>query len=172
MLECPKQCEAKSGGCKNRLIANRLNMFKDLEIFYTQFRGYGLRTKVDIPKDTYIGEYCGEVITEEERQLRDKRNHKWRSRDIAFYTMALEDYYVDAELYGSIMRYINHSCDPNCVTLKYTSSNSVLHVCLFSAKNITAGEELTFSYASNHHDNILSFKCFCGSSNCTGIYKA
>uniref|UniRef100_A0AC34GW60 Histone-lysine N-methyltransferase n=1 Tax=Panagrolaimus sp. ES5 TaxID=591445 RepID=A0AC34GW60_9BILA len=172
LIECPKQCEAKPGGCKNRLIANRLNMFKDLEIFYTQYRGYGLKTKVDIPKGTYIGEYCGEVITEEEHERRNKSNHKWRSRDITFYTMALEDYFVDAELYGSIMRYINHSCNPNCVTLKYTSSNSAPHVCLFAAKNISAGEELTFSYASNHHDNVLSFKCFCGSDNCSGIYKA
>jgi SET domain-containing protein len=123
-------------------------------------------------KGTYIGEYCGEVITEEERERRDKNNEKWKSRDVAFYTMALENYYVDAELFGSIMRYVNHSCDPNCLTQVYTSSSMDAHVCLFAAKNILAGEELTFSYASNHHTNNSEYKCYCGSTNCTGIFAA
>jgi SET domain-containing protein len=40
------------------------------EVFYTGSRGFGLRTLVDIPKDTFIVEYRGEVISREESYKR------------------------------------------------------------------------------------------------------
>uniref|UniRef100_A0A914QQQ8 Post-SET domain-containing protein n=1 Tax=Panagrolaimus davidi TaxID=227884 RepID=A0A914QQQ8_9BILA len=70
------------------------------------------------------------------------------------------------------MRYSNHSCDPNLITQIYTASNYMQHVCFFAKRDIKAGEELTYSYASNHHKNENSFKCYCGAASCKGYFKA
>lgn len=187
--ECPKECGKMEGGCRNRLISNKINLYKNLEISFAENMGYGLRTNIDISKvcileffnltlkfcyfkGSYIGEYCGEIISKEEKEERDSNNEKWNSKDVGFYSMAFNGYFIDGTIQGSIMRYSNHSCNPNLITQTYTASNYIQHVCFFAKKNIKAGEELTFSYASNHHQNKHSFKCFCGTESCKGFFKA
>lgn len=56
-----------------------------------------------------------------------------------------EDTYLDASRKGSISRFINHSCEPNCTVEVWTVGRR-LRVGIFSLKDIPAGTELTFDY--------------------------
>ena len=55
------------------------------------------------------------------------------------------DLIIDATKKGSISRFINHSCDPNAETQKWTVSGEV-RIGFFSIKDIKKGEEITFDY--------------------------
>ncbi|MBN1802657.1 MAG: SET domain-containing protein-lysine N-methyltransferase [Candidatus Lokiarchaeota archaeon] len=64
-------------------------------------------------------------------------------------------------------RYINHSCNPNCII------DDDLNV--VTIRPVTAGEELTISYDivkkgenPGNWDPRWNFKCECGSKNCRG----
>ncbi|XP_071454410.1 uncharacterized protein [Hetaerina americana] len=55
--------------------------------------------------------------------------------------------YIDPTRIGNIGRYANHSCDPNTVAIGVRIQSPVPHLCLFAAKNLCPGEEVTFDYA-------------------------
>lgn len=62
-------------------------------------------------------EYVGELLDYEEFVRRTRQYSK--AGLVHHYFMALNaDEVVDATLRGSISRFINHSCDPNCETQK------------------------------------------------------
>ena len=52
---------------------------------------------------------------------------------------------IDAGPKGNLARFMNHSCDPNCITQKWTV-NGDTRVGLFALKDIPPGTELTFNY--------------------------
>ncbi len=56
--------------------------------------------------------------------------------------------------------FINHSCEPNCAL----SGN----VILVAARDIEAGEELTYDYATTDGSDYDEFECVCGSVSCRG----
>ena len=62
---------------------------------------------------------------------------------------------------------MNHSCDPNCITQKWTV-NGDTRVGLFAIKDIEPGTELTFNYQfETVGDN--KKQCMCGAKNCSGL---
>ena len=67
---------------------------------------------------------------------------------------------------GNISRFINHSCDPNAETQKWTV-NGELRVGFFSKRAIQPGEEVSFDYKYERYGNVAQ-KCFCGSKQCRG----
>lgn len=52
---------------------------------------------------------------------------------------------IEQEITGNISRFINHSCEPNAETQKWTV-NGELRIGFFSTRTILAGEEITFDY--------------------------
>lgn len=74
-------------------------------------------------RGTFIMEYVGELLDYEEFVRRTKQYSKSGLKH--HYFMALNaDEVVDATLQGSISRFINHSCDPNCETQKVFTQSS------------------------------------------------
>lgn len=81
--------------------------------------------------------------------------------------MALKsDAIIDATNQGNISRFINHSCDPNAETQKWTV-NGDLRVGFFVRKSCRAGEELTFDYQFQRYGKEAQ-RCYCESYNCRG----
>jgi len=69
---------------------------------------------------------------------------------------------------GSIARFVNHSCDPNCRMRKWTV-NGQPRIALFAGdRPISTGEELTYDYKFSPFGKDIT-KCLCGSSNCRGV---
>ena len=161
-IECGKSCNFESN-CSNKRFQN--NQYADVEVFKTEWKGVGLRARSYIPKDTFIIEYVGEVI--DTRLFEDRAKQYDKDQVQHFYFMALsEDQVVDATCKGNISRFINHSCDPNAETQKWTV-NGELRVGFFTTRSIQSGEEVSYDYKYERYGNVAQ-KCYCGTSRCRG----
>jgi hypothetical protein len=61
-----------------------------------------------------------------------------------------------------VLGYLNHSCRPTCVI-----DTTTLRV--VAARDVEAGEELTFFYPSTEWDMDRPFRCRCGAPECIGL---
>lgn len=62
---------------------------------------------------------------------------------------------------GDAGDYVNHSCDPNAWVFGQIS--------LLARRDISAGEEITFDYATTDASDYDTFECHCGSVLCRGV---
>lgn len=70
---------------------------------------------------------------------------------------------------GSIARFVNHSCAPNCRMEKWTVANKP-RIALFAGENgIMTGDELTYDYNFNPYSVKNVQQCHCGADNCRGV---
>ncbi|XP_069773931.1 histone-lysine N-methyltransferase NSD3 isoform X3 [Narcine bancroftii] len=163
MYEChPSACPAGER-CQNQCFTKRL--YPDMELVRTDVRGWGLRTKVDIKKGQFVIEYVGELIDEEECRNRIKHAHEANVTN--FYLLTLtKDRIIDAGPKGNFSRFMNHSCNPNCETQKWTVMGDT-RVGLFALSDVQAGSELTFNYNLDCLGNGKTV-CKCGAPNCSG----
>lgn len=77
--------------------------------------------------------------------------------------------YIDARRKGSIFRFINHSCQPNCTVEMWTVGRRT-RVGVFTTKDISSGEELCFDYKWKRSSRAPT-KCHCGTSVCRGYLE-
>jgi len=73
---------------------------------------------------------------------------------------------IDPTFKGNNARFMNHSCDPNCITQKWNVLGEIC-VGIFALKDIKEDQELTFDYQFDSFKTPLT-KCLCGSYNCKG----
>ncbi|XP_075214845.1 SET domain containing 2 [Lycorma delicatula] len=162
MIECGSRC-VLGEKCTNKRFQN-LEYVKS-EVFKTKRKGYGLRSVEDIPAGTFILEYVGEVLDPKEFRRRAKEYAK--DKNLHYYFMALKsDAIIDATIKGNNSRFINHSCDPNAETQKWTV-NGELRIGFFSKRPIAAGEEITFDYQFQRYGKEAQ-RCYCESNACRG----
>ncbi|XP_031195211.1 histone-lysine N-methyltransferase NSD3 isoform X3 [Mastomys coucha] len=162
--ECHPQVCPAGDRCQNQCFTKRL--YPDSEIIKTERRGWGLRTKRSIKKGEFVNEYVGELIDEEECRLRIKRAHENSVTNFYMLTVT-KDRIIDAGPKGNYSRFMNHSCNPNCETQKWTVNGDV-RVGLFALCDIPAGMELTFNYNLDCLGNGRTV-CHCGADNCSGF---
>ncbi|KAH7107900.1 SET domain-containing protein [Auriculariales sp. MPI-PUGE-AT-0066] len=96
---------------------------------------------------------------------------------------------VDAFHVGNFTRFLNHSCDPNCVVVAVHINEPHIYkpfMCLFTNKALKAGEEFTFNYGGaqggddqprqkkkgrgKKNGGLKDKACHCGASKCTGRF--
>lgn len=122
IYECSQMCSCKPGNCMNRLVQYGPRKFlKIVDSF--QYGSKGLITTCDIPKNAFICEYAGELLTMQEAKMILRQNELQNNMN---YVLFLKEScptsesnseiltIVDPSRRGNIGRYINHSCDPNC----------------------------------------------------------
>ncbi|NXU55444.1 NSD2 methyltransferase, partial [Turnix velox] len=164
MYECHPQVCPAGERCQNQCFTKR--QYPETKIIKTDGKGWGLVAKRDIKKGEFVNEYVGELIDEEECMARIKYAHE---NDIThFYMLTIDkDRIIDAGPKGNYSRFMNHSCQPNCETLKWTV-NGDTRVGLFAVCDIPAGTELTFNYNLDCLGNEKTV-CKCGAPNCSGF---
>ncbi|XP_063733238.1 histone-lysine N-methyltransferase, H3 lysine-36 specific isoform X2 [Eleginops maclovinus] len=164
MYECHPQVCAAGERCQNQAFTKR--QYTPVEIFRTLGCGWGLVGVSDIKKGAFVSEYVGEVIDEEECRARIK--HAQENDICNFYMLTLDkDRIIDAGPKGNKARFMNHSCQPNCETQKWTV-NGDTRVGLFALQDIQQGVELKFNYNLECLGNGKT-ACKCGASNCSGF---
>lgn len=132
----------------------------DLVIYRTsQIHGTGGFARVDIPAETTIVEYLGELISKEESLRRCELEN-------AYIFDLNEVHDLDGNVEWNNARFINHSCDPNC-----EAQWDEERVWIVALRDIRAGEELTFNYGYDLED-YLDHPCRCGAPNCVGYIVA
>ncbi|KAK2844498.1 hypothetical protein Q5P01_011157 [Channa striata] len=163
MIECSSRC-LNGAYCSNRRF--QMKQHADFEVILTEDKGWGLRAAKDLASNTFVLEYCGEVLDHKEFKTRVKEYA--RNKNIHYYFMSLKNNeIIDATLKGNCSRFMNHSCEPNCETQKWTV-NGQLRVGFFTTKAVTAGTELTFDYQFQRYGKEAQ-KCFCGAPSCRGF---
>lgn len=133
-IECdPKLCPSGSN-CKNQCFQRKISPRVKV-VFMDEQRGFGLIADEFISAGTFVIEYVGELITENE--LNRRRNSKQKlPGNRCFYSISyLNGLYIDAEKKGNESRFINHSCDPNCKTNK-SAVKEAIRLGIFAKKNI------------------------------------
>jgi len=115
--------------------------------------GDGVFTTIEIPAGTPIDEPHGNICTLQE--LLDPK-------DSSVLQIGPNDY---LNISGNL-RFLNHSCDPNCY-FHIVGNRAILH----SLYVIPAGTELTFDYSTSATDTHEMWKmdCTCGSNKCRKI---
>ncbi|KAI5398266.1 hypothetical protein KIW84_063889 [Lathyrus oleraceus] len=179
--ECWKKCGCDMQ-CGNRVVQRGLS--RKLQVFLTdQGKGWGVRSLEDLPKGSFVCEYAGEILTNTELYDRivmstgnDRHTYPvtldadWGSE------VGLKDeeaLCLDATHNGNVARFINHRCtDSNLIDIPVeveTPDRHYYHLALFTKRNVSAYEELTWDYGIDFDDHthpIKAFKCCCGSALC------
>ncbi|XP_024125349.1 histone-lysine N-methyltransferase NSD2 [Oryzias melastigma] len=162
--ECHPQVCPSGERCCNQDFTKRL--YPETKIIKTPGKGWGLVALRDIKKGEFVNEYVGELIDEEECRARINYAHENNITD--FYMLTIDkDRIIDAGPKGNYSRFMNHSCQPNCETQKWTV-NGDTRVGLFAVCDIPAGTELTFNYNLDCLGNEKTI-CRCGAPNCSGF---
>lgn len=94
----------------------------------------------EIEKHTMVIEYVGTLIRNETSNLREK-NYNAANRGIYMFRID-NDTVCDATISGNAARYINHSCDPNCVAEVVTFGPDTKKIIIFSNRKLHKGEEV------------------------------
>ncbi|XP_010432931.1 PREDICTED: histone-lysine N-methyltransferase ASHR3 isoform X3 [Camelina sativa] len=163
---CRVQCISCSKGCGcPETCGNRpFRKEKKMKIVKTEHCGWGVEAAEPINKEEFIIEYIGEVISDAqcEQRLWDMKNKGINE----FYMCEIhKDFTIDATFKGNTSRFLNHSCDPNCVLEKWQVEGET-RIGVFAARQIKAGEPLTYDYRFVQFGPEV--KCNCGSDNCQG----
>jgi uncharacterized protein len=108
-------------------------------------KGYGLFALYDLKKDTYIGEYTGQIRKFRRRQ--DNKNSYCFEYQIG--EAKRSHYTIDAKYMGNVVRFINHDYFPNLTTLA-AYSNQIIHIILKTSQFIPKDTELTYDYGPRY----------------------
>ncbi|KAJ4957240.1 hypothetical protein NE237_014023 [Protea cynaroides] len=196
VYECGPSCSCPPS-CHNRVSQRGIKF--QLEIFKTESRGWGVRSLTSIPSGSFVCEYTGELLQDKEAEQRTGNDeylfdigHNYNDRalweglpnvipDLQTSPLCevVEDagYTIDAAQYGSIGRFINHSCSPNLYAqnvLYDHDDKRMPHIMLFAAENIPPLQELTYHYnytigqVYDAEGNVKEKRCCCGSADCSG----
>lgn len=122
--------------CRNRVVQNGIRI--PLQVFECNdtTKGWGVRTLVHVPKGAFVSEYIGEILsnTEADRRTDDS------------YCFDLENgHCIDANYFGNVSRFYNHSCEPNIVSVRVFFEHQDYRfpkIAFFACRDIEAGEEL------------------------------
>ncbi|PPQ95411.1 hypothetical protein CVT26_008257 [Gymnopilus dilepis] len=161
IFECNDLCGC-GPECQNRVVQHGRKV--SVVIKKTKDKGWGVFAGgKKIPKNTFLGIYSGELLTENEANKRGITYNKAGRTylyDIDFHHLGLQGgqslYTVDAFHAGNFTRFLNHSCDPNTETYAcYINEGDIQKplLVMFSARDIEAGEEICFSYFGNNQDD-------------------
>ncbi|CAJ0929164.1 unnamed protein product, partial [Mesorhabditis belari] len=170
VVECGEHCKCDPITCRQRVLQKGRKI--PLVLFWEGGKGWGLRTIHKIPKNAFIGEYVGEVISFAEAERRKENTTYQFNLSTAIPTLKSEPPVIDATSFGNETRFINHSCNPNLVnklviTNKYSNYDS--RIGFYSMRDIEPGEELTFNYYPERVESKKGrIKCRCGEKNCRG----
>lgn len=134
------------------------------KLFLTEGRGWGLLADQNMKAGQFIIEYCGEVISSEEAKQRSQTYEAQGLRD-AYIISLNANYFIDATKKGSFARFINHSCEPNCETRKWTVLGET-RVGIFAKIDISVGTELSYDYNFEWYGGV-AVRCLCGAANCS-----
>ena len=140
---------------------------KCYRVRHSAIHGRGVFAATPIAKGMQIIEYRGERTTWEivcERPASDP--------DDPAHTFIFElsdGRVIDAGVRGSVARWINHSCAPNCKSFEDDDGR----VFIEARRAIAPGEELTYDYRLSYDGRVTrkiraEYACRCGAKRCRG----
>jgi SET domain-containing protein len=138
------------------------------EVRHSGIHGHGVFAARRIPGGTWIVEYTGERISNEEADRRYDDDSMDQHHTFLFVLDDAEC--IDAAVNGNDARFINHSCEPNCEAVYVPRDREIWIV---ARRDIAAGEELSYDYAYELDGESVEqarerYPCRCGAPSCRG----
>ncbi|EXJ68415.1 histone-lysine N-methyltransferase ASH1L [Cladophialophora psammophila CBS 110553] len=172
--ECDERnCNLEAQLCGNRAFEGLRQRVKKggkynigVEVIKTEDRGYGVRSNRTFDPNQIIVEYTGEIITQEECERRMKTMYK---NNECYYLMLFDQNMIIDATRGSIARFVNHSCEPNCRMEKWTVNGKPRMALFAGDRGIMTGEELSYDYNFDPYSQKNVQECRCGSEKCRGV---
>jgi len=130
------------------------------EVRKSKIHNKGVFAKKDIPKGTYIIEYIGRKISNDEA---DEISEKETEAGVIYLFELDKEITIDGDVPWNPAKYINHSCEPNA-----DSINDDGHIWIEATRDIKKDEEITYDYCLTT-DDYEDHPCRCGSKNCKGF---
>ncbi|KAK9012183.1 hypothetical protein V6N11_040252 [Hibiscus sabdariffa] len=160
VYECNRKCSC-SRACPNRVLQKGVRV--KLEVFRTENKGWGVRAREPILSGTFVCEYIGEILNEQEannrltRFDRDSCNYMFKVdshiNDMSRLIEGQAGYVIDASKYGNVSRFINHSCSPNLVNhqvLVDSMDCHQAHIGLYANQDISMDKDIHVSVVLLH----------------------
>ncbi|KAL3645153.1 hypothetical protein CASFOL_010333 [Castilleja foliolosa] len=165
LCRCPPTCMNRVGqhGPRYRL-----------ELFKTEKKGWGVRSRDPIPMGGFICDYVGEFLRETEADQRIGSDEYlfdiFRSRG-----GRAEGFCIDGAIYSNLGRFINHSCEPNLYAQKVMydhGDDRMPHIMFFAVEDIAPLTEIFYDYnykvgsVTDANGNEKIKACHCGARKC------
>ena len=112
------------------------------EVRQSKIHNKGVFAKKDIPKGTYIIEYIGRKISNDEA---DEISERETEAGVIYLFELDKDTTIDGDVPWNPAKYINHSCEPNA-----DSINDEDHIWIEATKDIKKDEERKMSKYDKH----------------------
>jgi hypothetical protein len=127
-------------------------------------RGYGVFAREAIQDSTIIGEYTGCIMPVKTNGASGEDAYRTRISIGGCNTkqQSQTTATLDALHTGSILRFINHSCNPNARLHEFRCGMERRVVYVVAIRDVTTNEELTIDYGPKWLDG----ECLCGSADC------
>ncbi|XP_030382047.1 uncharacterized protein LOC115629669 isoform X2 [Scaptodrosophila lebanonensis] len=140
IFECNDVCGCNKLSCKNRVVQNGIRTPLQIVECEESVKGWGVRALANVPKGTYVANYAGEILTEHEAD---------RRTDDSYYYDLDNGHCIDANYYGNVSRFFNHSCEPNILPVRVFYEHQDYRfpkIAFFACRDIDAGEEICYDY--------------------------
>jgi len=124
--------------------------------------GRGVFAKAALRKGTRVAEYTGVVCNDKDYNFEDEGDYA------VLFSVGRGKVIDPRKGNGSVARWLNHSCDPNC---RATQEDG--RIFIETIKSVKAGDELFYNYdlrlgrRANTEDR-RKYACRCGSPKCRG----
>ncbi|KAJ9612008.1 hypothetical protein H2200_003603 [Cladophialophora chaetospira] len=147
-----------------------------VELYTTNDKGRGVRSLQHIPKDTYIGNYIGEIYPERDPNTKQHVVRYGEPQGNCYhfsvpmgptppYAVRNRPYFtIDSAHLGNWTRFMNHSCNNNTYFDIVNLGQRWTVICKTS-KDINFRQQLTTDYGENYFYH-LKMNCRCGSRQC------
>lgn len=128
--------------CNN--VSIQRNRPKKTLLGNSQIHGFGLYTGEDVKVNDFLGEYKGEIITEQEAE---RRGAIYSHQKTMYLFTVCKGQEIDSARAGNKIRFINNASEENSNCRPRTLlCDGVVRIALFAKKAMKAGTELFFYY--------------------------
>ncbi|KAL3671023.1 hypothetical protein V7S43_004207 [Phytophthora oleae] len=108
--------EGAGRGCEEGCLNRSLGATLATAVIDCGRKGVGVIALEDAAEGCLVGEYVGELLGRQDAQL---RSQLYRDARHSCMMQINNDAVIDATRIGGRMRFVNHSCDPNCQVEKW-----------------------------------------------------
>jgi SET domain-containing protein len=148
-------------------------MSKKIRMHRSPIHGNGVFAARDLPANSKVMAYRGAIIT---HARADKLYADTLETGHTFLFSLNARYVIDGNVGGNVVRWINHSCDPNCEAVLWEDPDGNQkndQVVIQTLRAIKEGDELTYDYGivlQVPHTARLKkiWACRCGAAKCIG----
>ena len=145
-----------------------------IQVRQSAVHGKGVFALRPIAAGQRLIEYKGQLITW--RQALRRHPHDPLDPHHTFYFHLDDKHVIDAKVGGNAARWINHSCEPNCMADQVENDNGG-RVFIRALQDLQPGEELFYDYGlviDGRYTQKLrqEYACRCGSHLCRGTMLA